>query len=134
MNSIEGLTRITRFVVVAASLAAMAPAVTLAQKPGQRDTFFILGQGALTCGEATESWGKFGQISELDWLGYLQGYITGKNVERMRSGKDGWAGHDVSKDTLMALMKKACRDAPLKDFVVAADEIYAELAKLRSSR
>lgn len=120
-------------IIFATTLACAALAAN-AQVKGQRATSYVLAHGTSTCGEAMQEIEKFGEMAEGPYLTWTQGFISGRNLERSRARSDGMIGDGVSHQTLMAALKKKCRDDPFKGVQSAAIEIYDEIAAMRRTK
>lgn len=90
----------------------------------------IHGLGNNTCGEAMQQIARTGRSSETGYADWLGGFITGYNTATSDARKvDTIVGFGMSFDTLTALFKNKCGQAPTKLVMQAAKEIYQELNK-----
>ena len=123
--------RRTKISLALAVTIAIASPFTLAQKPGQKARFVVLGWGNWTCGELTEALERpdIASTTKASFGSWVLGFISGRNEERARATGNGAVGEGTSSDTILALVKKKCRDEPLKSVFAAASQAYDDIAK-----
>ena len=79
--------------------------------------------GAQPCGKVISMYEEGVEIGEIYALGWVRGYISGRNYETNTQM------NNIDADSIYYAVIKFCRENPLKDTANAAENIYSSVEK-----
>jgi hypothetical protein len=117
--------RITLSTLIAIFLGALVPEVK-ADTP-------VRGMGVMSCGQYLESRRMDHKLVALAVEAWIQGFISGRNIERFDN--DTFTYWPVpAPETLLAYMDKYCKDNPLKSLFTGSIQLLQEVPKVRDKK
>ena len=86
----------------------------------------VFGEGADYCAEYLAK-KQENSVAHYKQIGWVQGFISGGNVERGRNGGNGSIGEGLDPNSLALWIENYCLANPLNDLSDAADALVKEL-------
>jgi hypothetical protein len=108
-----------RYLVLSMLLLSVAPVCVAKEEP----MIAIFGIGSLRCLDVLQEM-EANKLAGQIYGVWLQGYIAGRNEERISRGEDARAGFQTTMDTLIAVLKIRCQKNPFAPLFGAAAATY----------